>query len=114
MEEEKPIGLINSGDITALIHILYFHQRWMLTTLAPSAKRSKSISEIEFLTVKLSLLATSKAVILTYDEIEHIKYAIGNFISQVKAKMSQSKSRDEVIESSEQLRDFIVATFAPN
>jgi hypothetical protein len=112
VEEEKPIGVISPGDITALIHILYFYQRWMLATLAPSAKRSRNVSEIEFLTVKLSLLATSKTVILTYDEVEHIKYAIGNFISQIKARMPQSKNRDAVIESSEQLRDFIIATFA--
>lgn len=112
MAEGKPTGFIGPDDLNTLAHILHFYERWMLNTMAPSAKRSKNLTEIQFLQVKLGLLSVNTGIKLTYDEVDHIIYAMQMFITQIKVKIPQSKSRDGVIISCEQLRMYIVSTFA--
>ncbi len=112
MEEGKPVAVISPNDVQAVSDILTFYERYLLATLAPSAKRSRQVSDVRLLLVKVSRPGTSKIAVLTYTEIEYINSAIRVFIAQVRAKIPKSKNRDAVIESCEQLRAYIVTTFA--
>ncbi len=109
MEENNgPVAAINPSDINALAHILSFYERWILNTLAPSAKRSKQVSQVQFLLVKVSLPGSSRVAVLTYDEVACIDYALSVFTQQVREKIPQSISREGVLESCEGLREYLV------
>src|SRR6266496_2122616 len=75
---------------------------------APSAKRSKQVSQVQFLLVKVSLPGSSRVAVLTYDEVACIDYALSVFTQQVREKIPQSISREGVLESCEGLREYLV------
>lgn len=56
--------------------------------------------EVQFLAVKLSF---SDATVLTVDDLEYIKTALGTFIAQVRLKVPESEGRNGTLESCEQL-----------
>jgi hypothetical protein len=107
-ENSGPVAAINPSDINALAHILSFYERWIVNTLAPSSTRNKQVSQIQFLLVKVSLLGSSKVAVLTYDEVACIDDALSVFTQQVREKIPQSKSREGVLESCEELREYLV------
>lgn len=112
-ENTGPVATIGQNNLNALSNILYFYERWLWNTLAPSIKRSKQITEVQLLLVKVSLLGSSKIAPLTFDEAEYINSAIKVFEQHVRKKIPQSKDRDEVLTSCEGLRSYIVTTFTP-
>ena len=113
MEEDTPTAGIGLNDMQAVSDILTFYRRYLLATLAPSAKRGMQISTVQGLLVKVLVSGTSKVAVLTSEEVACIDSAISVFISQVQAKIPASTNRDATIESCEQLRAYIATTFAP-
>ncbi|HJT57743.1 MAG TPA: hypothetical protein VJ761_14680 [Ktedonobacteraceae bacterium] len=113
-EHNQPVATLSQNDLNALASILYFYERWLLHSMAPSAKRSKLIAEVQLLLVKVSFLGTARIAMLTFDEVEHITAAIRTFSAHVKKKIPPSKNREDVLASCEGLRSYIVATFAPD
>lgn len=113
MEEDTPTAGIGLNDMQAVSDILTFYRRYLLATLVPSAKRSRQISTVQGLLVKVLVSGTSKVAVLTYAEVACINSAIAVFIAQVRAKIPASTQRDAVIESCEQLRAYIATTFTP-
>ena len=113
-ENNGPVAVLTPNDLHALSSILYFYERWLWSNLSPSAKRTKQVTEVQMLLVKVSLLGNAKITVLTLDEVEHITSAIRIFSTQLREKMPQSKNRDDVLESCEQLLSYIVTTFTPD
>jgi hypothetical protein len=111
-EKGNMIAAINSNDLSALSNILYFYKRYLGRVVAPSTKRTRQVTEVQILLTKVQLLASAKAAVLTFDEVDHIDNAIKIFTSQVKNKIPQSKNRDDILESCEGLREYIVKAFA--
>jgi hypothetical protein len=111
-EQEKPLVHLAPHDLYALSAILQFYERYLRETAAPSARRSKQIVALQLLIVKSFQLPTSQAMVLTFDEVEVMSTAIRIFISQVRTKIPPSTDRDGVLESCEQLREYLVAAFA--
>jgi hypothetical protein len=112
-EQEKLVAQVSPYDLYALSAILQFYERYLRETAAPSAKRSRQIVALQLLIVKSFQLPLAQAIVLTFDEVEAITTAIRVFVSQVRTKIPPSKDRDGVLESCEQLREYIVAVFAP-
>jgi hypothetical protein len=113
-EREEVVAAMNPNDLNALASILFFYERYLWSFTAPSAARTRQITEIQFLLVKVQLLASTKAATLTFDEIDYIEAALRTFTSQMQQKMPQSKNRDDVLESCEGLREHLVNAFAPS
>jgi hypothetical protein len=111
-ENNQPVAALNQNDLNVLASILTFYGQWLQYHLAPSAKRSKQLAEIQLLSVKISLLGTTKIVTLMFDEVEYITSAIRTFSVHIREKIPPSKNRDAVLESCEGLRNYIAATFA--
>jgi hypothetical protein len=103
MEGERDMiaGVVSPNDLVALRVILQLYERHIWNTAAPSAKKSRQIVEIDFLVVKLSFY--EGATVLTVDDVERIKMALGTFIGQVRLKGLGSIGGDGVLESCEQL-----------
>lgn len=112
-ENHQPVAVLGQNDLSALVSVLSFYERWLQHTLALSAKRSRQITEVHVLLVKMSLLGTMKGVMLTVDDVEHITSALRVFSAHVRDKIPASKDRDGVLESCEGLRNYIATTFAP-
>lgn len=111
-ENNQSVAVLGQNDLSALASVLYFYERWLQNTLAPSKKRSRHITEVHLLLVKVSRLGTTEVVTLTVDDVEHITSAIRVFSAQVRDKIPASKDRDGVLESCEGLRNYIATTFA--
>jgi hypothetical protein len=111
-EQEKLVAQVAPHDLYALSAILQFYERYLRETAAPSAKRSRQIVALQLLIVKIFQLPLSEAMVLTFDEVEAITTAIRIFSAQVRTKIAPSKDRDGVLESCEQLREYIVSVFA--
>ena len=115
MEEDTgPVAAISQNDLIALTSILSFYKRWLQRTMAPSIKKNGMITEVQLLIVKVSLLASSKIAIVTFHDVEYLTSAISTFSQQVREKIPLSKGREEILESCEGLRSYIVATFKPD
>ena len=110
-EREYKVGLLNPNDLSSLSTILHFYERYLLSTASSSAKRRRQITEVQVLLMKVHLLAPSKATVLTIEEVDHINAALTIFHSHVKSGIPQSKSRDEILERCEMLREYIVRVF---
>lgn len=108
-----PSAQIGSNDLSVLISVLQLYQQW-IHSQPVSPKREKQLVEGQFLLVKITLMQNGEPAILTYDEVEHIDIAFKIFASYTREKIPQSKNRDEVLESCEQLRFSIVTAFAPD
>jgi len=102
-------GVISPNDLAALRVILQLYECHICNTATPSAKRSRQIVEIDFLVVKLSFF--EGATVLTADDVEHIKMALGTFIGQARLKVPGSKGRDETVENCERLLTFFSKTY---
>jgi hypothetical protein len=113
MEEDgEKIAGITPSELSAITHLLYFYERHLWNFIAPSAKRTKLIVEIQLLIVKVQLLASSKVGAFTPVEVGYIEAAISIFITQAKERVTQSESRDAVITSCVELREYLRQTFA--
>jgi hypothetical protein len=112
MEEdgEKVVGL-TQNHINAITCLLYFYEQHLWNFTAPSVKRTKQILEIQLLVVKIQLLSIGKIGTLTPDEVGYIDAAIRVFVSQATDKITQSASRDGVLESCEELRAYLRQIF---
>jgi hypothetical protein len=106
------IAEISPNELNVLATILSFYEHYLLRRAAPSAKRSRQITEIQFLQVKLQLLASAKAAVFTFEVLDCIDAAMNIFSSQVRQKIPPSKNRDEILESCEGLRAYLAKTFA--
>lgn len=113
-ENHQPVAVLGQHDLSALASILYFYERWLQHTLAPSKKRSRQITEVHLLVVKVSLLGITNAATLTVEDVEHITSAISVFSAHVRNRIPASKDRDGVLESCEGLRNYFATTFAPS
>ncbi len=103
-------GVVSPNDLAALRVILQFYERYLYNTAAPSAKRSRQVVEVYFLMVKLSFYAG--ATVLTVDDVEHIKMALGTFIGQARLKVPGSPGRDEIVENCERLLTYFSKTYS--
>lgn len=112
-EHNPPVAVLGQQDLSALASILYFYERWLQNTLAPSKKRSRQIMEVHVLLVKVSLLGTTKGVTLTVEDVAHLTSALRVFSAHVRDKIPASKDRDGVLESCEALRNYFATTFSP-
>lgn len=112
MEDGKePVAGLTLQHLIAISSILYFYERHLWNFTAPSVKRTKQLVEVQMLLVKMPLLAMSKTGVFTPSEIGYIESAINLFMAQAKGKIPQSENRDEVIESCEELREYLVSKF---
>jgi|SRR4051794_29574955 hypothetical protein len=107
--EEYRAVPISQNDVLALRAILQFYGTYLMQNKMPSAKRSADLLMLQVLIFKLSY--TSSADLLV-EELKLIKDALGVFIFQIKRRMPESKGRDGVLESSEQLLCYINESFA--
>lgn len=113
MQEEIPTAVLGLNDREALINIVTFYQRYLRAMPSASAKRKRQLAEVQGVLAKVLMHGTSTAAMLTYAEVACIDSAISAFVAQVKAKIPKSQDRDGVIESCQQLRTYMVTTFAP-
>jgi hypothetical protein len=102
------------NQLTALSNLLYFYERHIWNFATPSPKRTRQLVDIQMLLVKMPLLATSKIGVFTQAEVGYMEAAIETFVKQSKERIPQSESRDAVIESCEELKNYLVKTLLPN
>lgn len=107
------IAEISPNELNVLATILSFYEQHLLMRAAPSAKRTRQITEIQFLQVKLHLLASARAATLTFEELDCLDAALNTFSYQVRQKIPPSTNRDELLESCEGLRHYLAEAFAP-
>jgi hypothetical protein len=112
-ERANQIAQLSLNELSALSAILQFYERYLWNTAAPSAKRSRQWVEVYALIVKLFLLPSEKAIVLTVDEVGYLKAALNIFTSQIVNTIPPSESRDGVLESCHQLQEYIVTVFTP-
>jgi hypothetical protein len=112
-EHEQMVGLISLNELTALSVILQFYERHLWYAALPSSQRSRQAVEIHALIVKLSLLRERSATILTEGEIECIYTALDLFLSETKRRILPSESRDNILVSCTQLREYLATIFPP-
>jgi hypothetical protein len=101
-------AIISPNDVLALRAMLQFYEYYLLMNKMPSAKRSQSIMLGYVLMVKLSY---SDAMVLTVEEVTHMKDALGVFMAQVKRQISRTEGRDGVLVSCEQLLAYLEKAF---
>src|SRR5690349_2935923 len=99
--EDKVIGKLTLNDLSVLSTMLQFYERYLWNTLAPSVKRTRQMTEIQLVIVKVYQLPQSPAMLLTVREMAYINAAITLFINQVKQRIEPPKNRDEVLASCE-------------
>jgi hypothetical protein len=112
MEEDgEKIAGITQNHLNAIASLLYFYERHLWHFMAPSVKRTKQIIEIQLLVVKIQLLSLTKIGTLTPDDVGYIDAAIQVFVTQATDRVVQSGSRDGVIASCEELRQYLRQIF---
>lgn len=115
MEEDKElVAGITLNHLTAISSILCFYERHIWHFGAPSPKRNRQLVDIQLLIVKVSFLAMSKIGVFTSLEVGYMEAAIELFIKQAKDKIPRSENRDGVIESCEELLQYLKQTLTPS
>ncbi|SRR5579875_1470137 len=115
MDEGKElfVGLTHQ-HLQAISAILYFYERHLWNFTAPSAKRTKQLTEIQLLLVKIQLLSIERIGSLTLEDIGYIDTAIRAFVIQAKEKIPQSESRDAVIDGCMEIREYLNRALLPS
>jgi hypothetical protein len=106
--DEYRVVPISQNDVLALRAILQFYGTYLMQNKMPSAKRSADLLMLQVLIFKLSYASSADLLV---EELKLMKAALGVFISEVKRRVSGSKGRDGVLESSEQLLRYINESF---
>lgn len=107
-EDKELVAGLTEQHVAIISCILYFYEQHLWRFAVPSVKRTRQISEAQFLMVKLQLLSIEKIGMLTDSEVQCINAAIVIFTRQAKERVVQSESRDKVIEGCEELREYIM------
>jgi hypothetical protein len=114
MEESKaPVTEITPNQLAAISYLLYFYEQHLWHFAAPSVKRTRQITEIQFLLVKMQLLASTKIGTFTPDEFAYIDTAIRVFTTQAREKIPPSESRDQILADCEELCQYLLKTLTP-
>ncbi|GHO93847.1 hypothetical protein KSF_038950 [Reticulibacter mediterranei] len=106
---EHTVVPISQNDVLALRAILQFYGTYLMQNKMPSAKRSADLLMLQVLIFKLSYVSSLPLLV---EELELMKAALNIFIAEVKRRVSGSKGRDGVLESSEQLLRYIDESFS--
>jgi hypothetical protein len=112
-DEQELVAGLTLQQLMAVSNILYFYERHIWHFATPTPKRTRQLVEIQMLLVKMPLLATSKIGIFTPSEVGYMEAAIEAFVKQAREKIPQSENRDAVIESCEELREYLVKALLP-
>jgi hypothetical protein len=108
---EQAIGLVSLNELNALSFILQYYERHLWNRALPSWERSRQSVEIYALIVKLSLIQVGQAATLTEGEITCIMTALDVFTSEVIHRILPSESRDDILVSCKQLREYLTTIF---
>jgi hypothetical protein len=107
-ERKERVTGLTQHELSAIVSLLAFYERHLWNFAAPSPKRTRQLTEIAFLSVKIPLLASTNVTAFTASEVAHIEEAIRRFSKQAREKIPPSASRDEVLASCEELRAYLV------
>jgi hypothetical protein len=111
MEESKTLlAGITPNQLAAISWLLYFYEQHLWRFAAPSVKRTRQITEIRFLLVKMQLLAPTKIGIFTPAEVCSIEAALRVFTAQAREKIPPSESREKVLADCEELCQYLKKT----
>jgi hypothetical protein len=103
------VAAISQNDVQALRAILCFYGSYLMKDKIPPAESRKKVTILQLLVFKLSYVSS---LILTVEELELMKDALGVFIARVERQIPESQGRDEVLVSCEQLLLYINKSFA--
>jgi hypothetical protein len=104
---------VGQQDLTAVKHMLFFYGRYLRSGKLPVEQRHVSLDRLQLTLLKVELVLRGRVIMLSWEDLRLIEQVITTFVALVREKIEASPTRDEVLASCEQLREYLLCVLPP-